>query len=77
MNHCMDVCDSTYTTKEKQVQTGTEQIQTGTKKVQVGTENHVGTKTKLKLMVPTGKKQVLQMVRSAQAVVLRNKGIST
>lgn len=44
MNHCMDVCDSTYTTLKKQVQTGTERVQTGTQRVQVGT-NHVKTGT--------------------------------
>lgn len=45
MNHCMDVCDSTYTAKEKQVQTGTERVQTGTQRVQVDT-NRVQTGTK-------------------------------
>ena len=43
-NHCADVCDSTYTTLKKQVQTGTERVQTGTQRVQVGT-NHVKTGT--------------------------------
>lgn len=43
-NHCADVCDSTYTAKEKQVQTGTERVQTGTQRVQVST-NHVQTGT--------------------------------
>ena len=44
MNHCMDVCDSTYTTLKKQVQTDTERVQTGTQRVQVGT-NYVKTGT--------------------------------
>lgn len=47
--HCLE-CDSTYTTKEKQVQTGTQSVQVGTKKVQVGTNKvQVGTeKVKVK-----------------------------
>lgn len=37
LDHCMDVCDSTYTSLEKQVQTGTERVQVGTEQVQTGT----------------------------------------
>ncbi len=50
MDHCADVCDSTYTTKKKQVQTGTQSVQVGTEKVQVGINKvQVGTeKVKVK-----------------------------
>lgn len=60
MDHCMDVCDSTYTAKKKQVQTGTERVQTGTQRVQVGTNrvqtgtNHVKVKNAWTEQVPDG-----------------------
>ena len=60
MDHCADVCDSTYTAKKKQVQTGTERVQTGTKQVQVSTNrvqtgtNHVKVKNAWTEQVPNG-----------------------
>lgn len=59
-DHCADVCDSTYTAKEKQVQTGTERVQTGTQRVQVSTNrvqtdtNHVKVKDAWTEQVPDG-----------------------
>lgn len=72
--HCLE-CDSTYTTKKKQVQTGTQSVQVGTEKVQVGTNKvQTGTeKVKVKWMLTL---LMTTSVTSAQAVVLRNKYIS-
>ena len=59
-DHCLYECDSTYTAKKKQVQTGTERVQTGTQRVQVGTNrvqtgtNHVKVKDAWTEQVPDG-----------------------
>lgn len=59
-DHCLYECDSTYTAKKKQVQTGTERVQTGTQRVQVSTNrvqtgtNHVKVKDAWKEQVPNG-----------------------
>ena len=59
-DHCLYECDSTYTAKKKQVQTGTERVQTGTQRVQVGTNrvqtgtNHVKVKNAWTEQVPDG-----------------------